>query len=164
MVLTYFSSTPEVMAKSTEELASVMKHIDDKDLLPPIQVVQALSRSNVATIGLLKGYIGKKIEHERAELKQVSIWRDLFMSPGAHLHVVEWRIDWKLSRRNRETPKRDWRTADKVIWEQHIHDKKCRTDMSYSARIFQVQKCSGCEGNLDLPAIHFLCRHSYHQR
>lgn len=71
MVLTYFSSTPEVMAKSTQELLSVMKHIDDKDLLPPIQVVQALSRSNVATIGLLKGYIGKKIEHERQELKQV---------------------------------------------------------------------------------------------
>lgn len=75
MVLTYFSSSPEVMAKSTEELASVMKHIDDKDLLPPIQVVQALSRSNVATIGLLKGYIGKKIEHERTELRQVSILR-----------------------------------------------------------------------------------------
>lgn len=72
MVLTYFSSTPEVMEKSTQELLSVMKHIDEKDLLPPIQVVQALSRSNVATIGLLKGYIGKKIEHERRELKQAS--------------------------------------------------------------------------------------------
>lgn len=71
MVLTYFSSTSEVMEKSTQELLSVMKHIDEKDLLPPIQVVQALSRSNIATIGLLKGYIGKKIERERDELKQV---------------------------------------------------------------------------------------------
>ena len=71
MVLTYFSSSPEVMSKSTQELLSVMKQIDDKDLLPPIQVVQALSRSNVATIGLLKNYIGKKIQHERQELKQV---------------------------------------------------------------------------------------------
>ncbi|PHZ12993.1 uncharacterized protein RHIMIDRAFT_251091 [Rhizopus microsporus ATCC 52813] len=47
-----------------------MKHIDEKDLLPPIQVVQALSRSNVASIGLIKDYIGKKIEYERKELKQ----------------------------------------------------------------------------------------------
>ncbi|OAC97684.1 hypothetical protein MUCCIDRAFT_154612 [Mucor lusitanicus CBS 277.49] len=127
MVLTYFSSTPEVMAKSTEELASVMKHIDDKDLLPPIQVVQALSRSNVATIGLLKEYIGKKIEHERAELKQ-------------NEELIE-------SYRE-ETEKR----------------RKEIEELQTSARIFQVQKCSGCEGNLDLPAIHFLCRHSYHQR
>ncbi|KAI8055580.1 uncharacterized protein B0P05DRAFT_479330 [Gilbertella persicaria] len=70
MVLTYFSSSSEVMAKSTQELLSVMRHIDEKDLLPPIQVIQALSRSNVATIGLINGYIGKKIEHERQELKQ----------------------------------------------------------------------------------------------
>jgi hypothetical protein len=84
MVLTYFSSTPEVMAKSTQELLSVMKHIDDKDLLPPIQVVQALSRSNVATIGLLKGYIGKKIEHERQELKQVKKEYNLFTKVFTH--------------------------------------------------------------------------------
>ena len=71
MVLTYFSSSPEILAKSTQELLSVMRHIDDQDLLPPIQVIQALSRSNVATVGLIKGYIGKKIEHERNEVKQV---------------------------------------------------------------------------------------------
>ncbi|CAO3619104.1 unnamed protein product [Mucor hiemalis] len=127
MVLTYFSSTPEVMAKSTQELLSVMKHIDEKDLLPPIQVVQALSRSNVATIGLLKGYIGKKIEHERQELKQ-------------NEELIE-------SYRE-ETEKR----------------RKEIEELQTSARIFQVQKCTGCEGTLDLPAIHFLCRHSFHQR
>ncbi|KAI9350402.1 hypothetical protein BD770DRAFT_157922 [Pilaira anomala] len=127
MVLTYFSSTPEVMAKSTQELHSVMKHIDEKDLLPPIQVVQALSRSNVATIGLLKGYIGKKIEHERRELKQ-------------NEELIE-------SYRE-ETDKR----------------RKEIEELQTSARIFQVQKCTGCEGTLDLPAIHFLCRHSFHQR
>ncbi|ORE02913.1 hypothetical protein BCV72DRAFT_40818 [Rhizopus microsporus var. microsporus] len=72
MVLSYFSSSPEVLVKSRQELLSVMKHIDEKDLLPPIQVVQALSRSNVASIGLIKDYIGKKIEYERKELKQVT--------------------------------------------------------------------------------------------
>ncbi|KAI7856217.1 hypothetical protein BDC45DRAFT_581080 [Circinella umbellata] len=70
MVLTYFSSNPEILSKSTPELLSVINHIDSQDLLPPIQVVQALSQSNVATIGLIKRYIGKKIEHEREDLKQ----------------------------------------------------------------------------------------------
>jgi hypothetical protein len=72
MVLTYFSSTPEILAKSTSELLSVLRHIDEKDLLPPIQVIQALSRSNVATIGLLRSYIGRKIQNERNELQQVT--------------------------------------------------------------------------------------------
>lgn len=73
MVLTYFSSSPDILSKSTPELLSVLNHIDSEDLLPPIQVVQALSRSNVATIGLIKRYIGNKIEQENQELKQVSI-------------------------------------------------------------------------------------------
>ncbi|KAI8997885.1 hypothetical protein BDB01DRAFT_864962 [Pilobolus umbonatus] len=127
MVLTYFSSSPEVLSKSTSELLSVLRHIDDKDLLPPIQVVQALSRSNVASIGLIKDYIGKKIEHEHQELNQndelIESYRD-------------------------ETERR----------RQEIEE------LQTSARIFQVQKCSACEGTLDLPAVHFLCRHSYHQR
>lgn len=71
MVLTYFSSTSETLHKSTPELLSVLNQIDNQDLLPPIQVVQALSRSNVATLGLIKRYIGKKIEQERSELQQV---------------------------------------------------------------------------------------------
>ncbi|KAI7865362.1 hypothetical protein BDF14DRAFT_1826351 [Spinellus fusiger] len=71
MVLTYFSSTPMILSKSTPELLSVLNHIDAQDLLPPIQVVQALARSNVATIGLIKSYIGKRIQQENRELKQV---------------------------------------------------------------------------------------------
>ena len=31
-------------------------------------------------------------------------------------------------------------------------------------RVFQVTRCSACGGSLDLPAVHFMCRHSYHQR
>lgn len=31
-------------------------------------------------------------------------------------------------------------------------------------RVFHVTRCSGCGGSLDLPAVHFMCRHSYHQR
>lgn len=36
-------------------------------------------------------------------------------------------------------------------------------DLSGAARIFQYTKCIGCGLPLDLPAVHFLCMHSYHQ-
>lgn len=30
--------------------------------------------------------------------------------------------------------------------------------------VFQAQRCPGCGGLLELPAVHFLCKHSFHQR
>ena len=31
-------------------------------------------------------------------------------------------------------------------------------------RVFQNNRCSACSIQLDLPAVHFLCMHSFHQR
>jgi len=36
-------------------------------------------------------------------------------------------------------------------------------DIKTSAQIFQVSKCSACSHPLELPSVHFLCGHSYHQ-
>ena len=33
-----------------------------------------------------------------------------------------------------------------------------------SARVFQVTRCSSCGLPLDLPTVHFMCKHSFHQR
>lgn len=30
--------------------------------------------------------------------------------------------------------------------------------------MFQVTQCAACNGQLTLPAVHFMCKHSYHQR
>lgn len=37
-------------------------------------------------------------------------------------------------------------------------------DLRTNARIFQLSKCTACTFTLDLPAVHFLCMHSFHQR
>ncbi|XP_033108411.1 vacuolar protein sorting-associated protein 11 homolog isoform X2 [Anneissia japonica] len=36
-------------------------------------------------------------------------------------------------------------------------------DLKASAKIFQVSTCSICNHALELPSVHFLCQHSYHQ-
>ncbi|CAI8032330.1 Vacuolar protein sorting-associated protein 11 homolog [Geodia barretti] len=36
-------------------------------------------------------------------------------------------------------------------------------ELQTSAKIFQMMKCSLCRRGLSLPAIHFLCKHSFHQ-
>ena len=35
---------------------------------------------------------------------------------------------------------------------------------SAGARVFQMARCTACGGQLDLPSVHFMCKHSYHQR
>lgn len=37
-------------------------------------------------------------------------------------------------------------------------------DLRSNARIFQLSKCTACTFTLDIPAVHFMCMHSFHQR
>ncbi|KAJ5900620.1 uncharacterized protein N7473_004690 [Penicillium subrubescens] len=38
------------------------------------------------------------------------------------------------------------------------------TNLSTQPVVFQSRRCQSCGGTLDLPTIHFLCRHSFHER
>ncbi|KAG0349145.1 hypothetical protein BG004_001569 [Podila humilis] len=127
LTLSYFSSSPERLSSATPELLKVLDHIDQQDLLPPLQVVQALSQTSVATIGMIKNYIGRRIESERKERIE------------DQKQIQSYRLESEKKRREID-------------------------DLKTTARIFQVTKCSACGGSLDLPSVHFLCRHSYHQR
>ncbi|KAG0233879.1 hypothetical protein BGW42_007086 [Actinomortierella wolfii] len=115
------------LSSATPELLKVLDYIDQHDLLPPLQVVQALSQTSVATIGMIKNYIGRRIEAERKQRAE------------DHKQIQSYRAESEAKRRETE-------------------------ELKTSARIFQVTKCSACGGSLDLPSVHFLCRHSYHQR
>lgn len=68
------------MATSTTELLKILDHIESHNLLPPLQVVQALSRNSVATLGMVKGYLGKRIELEKkeaqADMKLIQSYRE----------------------------------------------------------------------------------------
>ena len=37
-------------------------------------------------------------------------------------------------------------------------------EMKTNFKVFQATKCSGCNHQLELPSVHFLCGHSYHQQ
>ncbi|KAF7510407.1 hypothetical protein GJ744_006686 [Endocarpon pusillum] len=43
--------------------------------------------------------------------------------------------------------------------------KKCELeDLGSKPIVFQARRCSACGGQLDLPTVHFACKHSFHQR
>ncbi|KAJ9087067.1 Vacuolar protein sorting-associated protein 11 [Entomophthora muscae] len=127
LTLEYFASSPVSLLNHPMEFRQVLDYIDDQSLLPPVQVIQALSRNSVATIGNLKQFVKKSIQLDEEKIMQ----------------------DAKLIQSYRhETEKK----------------RKEVKELETSARVFQHTKCSSCSRPLDLPALHFLCRHSFHQR
>ncbi|CCX35423.1 putative Vacuolar protein sorting protein [Taphrina deformans PYCC 5710] len=127
LALKYFISSPKTVQEAGPELATVLSKIQEKRLLAPLQVVQALSSNAVATVGIVKEYLSSMIERER---KEIASNQSLIASY------------------RKET------------------EEKARevTDLATNARVLQVSRCSGCSGTLELPVVHFLCKHSFHQR
>lgn len=125
--LAYFTSTGSTLLEAGNELDAILKKIDDDGLMAPLQVIQTLSQNKIATMGLIKSYLAKTIERERAE---ISSNRKL---------ISTYRTD----------------TADKANEIEALNTK---------AVSFSATRCSACGSPLDLPTVHFLCKHSFHQR
>ncbi|KAJ2880784.1 Vacuolar protein sorting-associated protein 11 [Coemansia asiatica] len=55
------------------------------------------------------------------------------------------------------------RVIDSYTKEHALHHEQME-DLKTKPVVFQSTKCTSCMAPLDLPSIHFLCKHSYHQR
>ncbi|KAF2667692.1 vacuolar protein sorting-associated protein 11 [Microthyrium microscopicum] len=124
--LAYFTSSPAILAEAGSELDAVLAKIDTDGLMAPLQVVQTLSANGVATMGLLKKYLGATIERERAEIAQNRRLIDTYRDDTAA------------------------KTAD-------MHELASRPTA------FNATRCQACSRTLELPIVHFLCKHSFHQ-
>lgn len=125
--LAYFTSSPQVLEEAGDELDAVLRKIDEDSLMAPLQVVQTLAASNVATMGMIKKYLATTIDRERQE---ITTNRSL---------IASYRADTEAKRRE-------------------------LTELGSKPAVFQATRCSACGQSLDLPTVHFLCKHSFHQR
>lgn len=66
--LAYFTSSESTLKESRSEIENVLNKIDSERLMAPLQVIQALSQSSVADMGLIKSYLSKTVEKERSEI------------------------------------------------------------------------------------------------
>ncbi|KAK9450627.1 uncharacterized protein V1518DRAFT_403733 [Limtongia smithiae] len=127
LALSYFTSSPEVLAVASDELAHVLKKIEDEGLMAPLQVIQALSINAVATVGVVKGYLSEIIQREQKEIET-----------------------------NRKL-------ADSYRLETRSKMEEIK-ELETEPRVFQSTRCASCGAALDLPTVHFMCKHSYHRR
>ena len=78
LVLRFLTSTPEVLAKHREDLKNILEYVEQEGIMPPIAVVQLLSRNGVASVGLVKEWLMMRIREGREEMENVS---DLLVLP-----------------------------------------------------------------------------------
>jgi hypothetical protein len=126
----------------------VLEHIETQKIMPPLGVIQVLSRNGVASVGLVKQWLMTRIKEAREEIHTVRgisgiphcCQADIYMSQDQQL-INSYRLE----------------TKSKLKQVEELSDPE-------HPRVFHVTRCSACGGQLDLPSIHFMCDHSYHQR
>ncbi|OAX34310.1 hypothetical protein K503DRAFT_456147 [Rhizopogon vinicolor AM-OR11-026] len=129
LVLRFFTSTPELLTRHQADVEKILEHIEKERIMPPLGVVQVLSRNGVASVGLVKGWLMGRIKEAREEVQtDQQLINSYRLETNAKLKQV-------------------------AELEDPMH-----------AKVFSVTRCSQCNGQLDLPSVHFMCNHSYHQR
>jgi tetratricopeptide (TPR) repeat protein len=123
-VLSYFGEHGE---NCSDEVREVLVHIERDELLPPLIVLQKLSKNPNLTLAVVKEYVARQLQQETRLIEE--------------------------DRKSIEKYQEETAAMRAEVQELRSH-----------ARIFQLSKCTACTSALDLPAVHFLCMHSFHQR
>lgn len=71
--LAYFTSSTRVVEEAGDEIERVLSKIDEDGLMAPLQVIQMLSATGVATVGMIRKYMRRTIDRERQEIETVSV-------------------------------------------------------------------------------------------
>ena len=75
LVLRFLTSSSGLLSRHTPDLALVLEHIDSENIMPPLGIVQVLSRNGVASVGLVKQWLMARIQDSQHELQAVSALR-----------------------------------------------------------------------------------------
>ena len=72
LVLRFLTSTSELLVRHQEDVKDTVQHIDEEGILPPLGVIQILSRNGVASLGLIKEWLMRRIKESRGVIQSVS--------------------------------------------------------------------------------------------
>ena len=155
LALRFFTSAPELVSRHSLDLAEVLRIIEERKILPPLGVVQVLSRNEVASVGLVKEWLLARIRTAREEVHTVCLallW--VVVPEGGDADTFFFCVRFQ---DEQLTTSYRLETATKLKQVEELSDID-------QPRLFHATQCSQCGGPLDLPSVHFMCKHSFHQR
>lgn len=71
LVLRYLTSSTELLRRHRDDVVRVLDFIERENVMAPIEVVQLLSRNNVASVGLVQQWLMKRIKKGKEEVDTV---------------------------------------------------------------------------------------------
>lgn len=71
LVLRFLTSTPELLKRHGGDLKRILEYVDQEKIIPPLGVIQVLSRNGVASVGLVKEWLMKRIRNADHEIQTV---------------------------------------------------------------------------------------------
>lgn len=80
LVLRYLTSSPAILTRHKGELSKILAKIDEYQIMPPLGVVQLLSRNGVVDVGSVKEWLRGKVEENEEEIESVSGITSVFIS------------------------------------------------------------------------------------
>jgi len=84
LVLRFLSSTPELLKRHQDDLKDVVEYIDEEGIMPPLGIIQVLSRNGVTSVGLVKEWLIRRIMASGAEVQNVGCFFLCFCFGGCY--------------------------------------------------------------------------------
>lgn len=88
MVLRFLTTSSELLSRHQADIADILDTIEEDKILPPIAVVQILSKNGTASIGLVREYLKKQLTAEKQEIDSVSKRPSTVARPSKPPHDV----------------------------------------------------------------------------
>jgi len=79
LALRFLTSSETLLSRHSKDVARVIEYVDGEKIMPPLAILQLLSRNGIASVGLVKGWLVKKIEEARNDIDTV---KHLLTSPN----------------------------------------------------------------------------------
>lgn len=146
LALRFLTSSEVLLSRHSKDVERVIEYVDGEKIMPPLAILQLLSRNGIASVGLVKGWLVRKIGEAREDIEMVRH----NLAP-CYFYLFPLFQDSKLTTSYR------LETEEKLGQVHELSDPD-------QPKVFHATQCSACGGQLDLPSFHFMCNHSYHQR
>jgi vacuolar protein sorting-associated protein 11 len=146
LVLRFLTSSEVLLNRHSKDVERVIDYVDEEKIMPSLAILQLLSRNGISSVGLVKGWLIRKIVEARESIDMVR-----------HLLMQSRSSSLSPSQDSQLTTSYRLETKAKLAQVEEFSD----TD---EPKVFHATQCSACGSQLDLPSVHFMCNHSYHQR
>ena len=98
LVLRFLTSTSELLTRHQADVGEILEYVDKRGIMTPVGIIQVLSRNNVASVGLVKDWLGARIRDAKDEIQNVGVFFFFFFwcwyGCAYYMWLVGWLVGW----------------------------------------------------------------------